>query len=175
MKKISKIIAALTVLTATFLMTGCGVKDLVKYDTWYKYNKAGGLDIPIGAAGTGDSETATGQLMENAELYVYYDKTDGLKLAIQSTKTQDIEIAGGLLSTSVDIVTGATKEYPTSEFGTGRWSALVLSGNFTECSAPKIVTHPEQCIDLSNSDAFTFQWKKVIKQILINKLIGDDI
>lgn len=173
MKKISKFIATLSILAAIFLMVGCGVKDLVKYDTWYKYNKEGGLDIPIGAYGTGDSETAAGQLMENAELYVYYNKTDGLKLAIQSTKTQNIEIAGGLLSTSVDIVTGATKDYPTSEFGTGRWSALVLSGNFTECSTPKIVAHPEQCIDLSNSDAFTFQWKKVLKQILINKLLGE--
>ena len=175
MKKICKLIATLSVLTAAFFMTGCGVKDLVKYDTWYKYNKEGGLNIPIGDAGTADSMEETGKLMENAELYVFYNKTDGLKLAIQSTKSQDIELAGGLLKTSVDVVTGARKEYPTTEFGTGRWSALILSGNFSECSAPKIVAHPEQCVDLTNSEDFTFQWKKVLKRILIKKLLGEDI
>ncbi len=175
MKKISKFIATLSILAAIFLMVGCGVKDLVKYDTWYKYNKEGGLDIPVGDAGTGDSETATGQLMQNAELYVFYNKTDGLKLAVQSTKSQNIELAGGLLQTSVDVVTGGTKEYPVSEFGTGKWSALILSGNFSESKAPKIVTDPDHCINLTNSEDFSFQWKKVLKRILINKLLGEDI
>ena len=175
MKKITKLIAVFSLVASVIMMCGCGIKDYAKYDTWYKYNKEGGLDIPVGAAGTADSLDATGQSMKNAELYVFYNQTDGLKLAVQSTKTQNIEIAGGLLQTSVDVVTGGTKEYPTSEFSSARWTALILSGNFTECSAPKIVTNPEQCINLTNNENFTFQWKKVLKRILINKLLGEDI
>ena len=175
MKKIGKLFAVLSIVASVMMMCGCGLKEFAKYNTWYKYKSEDGISIPIGATGTADSMDATEQLMENAELYVYYNKTNGLKLAVQSTKTQKIEIAGGLLETSVDVVTGGTKEYPTSEFSSAKWTALILSGNFTECAAPKIVTNPEQCIDITNSDKFTFQWKKVLKRILINKLLGEDI
>ena len=175
MKKISKILAVMTVVASVFMICGCGLKDAISrtYDTWYKYNKEGGLNIPVGDVGTGDSESAAGQMMENAELYVFFNPDDGLKIAIQSTKAQKIELAGGLLETSVDVVTGATKDYTNEQFGSGRWSGLMLSGNFTKTEAPKIVTDPDNCINLTNSDKFTFQWRKVLRNILINKLLGE--
>lgn len=174
MKKLMNVLLAVAVLAGAVMMSGCGLRDYAKYDTWYKYKSVDGISIPVGAAGTADSETAVGQMMENAELYVCYNETNGLKIAVQSTKEQKIEIAGGLLETSVDVVTGGTKEYTKEEFGPGKWTTLiVVTGKFEECNAPKIVTNPEQCINLTNNENFTFQWKKVLRNILINQLLGE--
>ena len=174
MKKIINVLLALAVFAGAFMLSGCGIREYAKYDTWYKYKSANGIDIPVGATGTENSETAVGQMMENAELYVCYNETNGLKIAVQSTKEQKIEIAGGLLETSVDVVTGGTKEYTKEEFGPGKWTTLiVVTGKFEESKAPKIVTNPEQCINITNNEKFTFQWKRVLREILINKLLGE--
>ena len=183
MKKITKLFIGLIILSSTLLLSGCMFDWTQTYDTWYKYNKVDGLDVPIVDAANAESEAdATGiasGVMSNAEFYVCFNPDKGLTIAIQSTKEQQIDIAGGLLTTSVDVVTGGTKTYAPAQFGKVKWVALYGTGLFVESSTPKVVSNPDQCIILASDEEgganqFNFQWKKVLKQILINKLLGED-
>ncbi len=180
MKKIMKVLLAAAVFAGTVMMTGCGLGERIKetYNTWYQYNKEGGLSIPVSDASDSDSlADSTGKMMENAEIYVYYDDDEGLTLAVQSTKAQDIELAGGLLSTTVDVVTGGTKQYTKAEFGAVKWTALMASGAFSESRTPKVVADPDHCVILTGEgeNKFSFQWKKVLKRIILQQLLGEDL
>ena len=178
MKKIKMIagvlVAAMALLAGILMLTGCGMLNTIKktYNKWYKYNKAEGIDVPLGLD-TSEDATSLGEL-KNAEFYVRYSENSGLTVAIQSTKKENVELYNGLVSTSVDIVIGATKQYNETEFGSGKWAALITLGDFSECSTPKIVSDPESCFIISDALNNGIQWKKVLKKILINKLLGDD-
>ena len=141
------------------------------------YSNEEGLSIPVSDLSDADSmDSSAGKLMENAQLYVYYDEDDGLTVAVQSTKAQKIQLAGGLLETSVDVVTGATKKYTTKEFGMVKWGLLVASGLFETTSTPEVVAHPDRCIILAGEGEgaeFSFQWKKLLKNILLEQLLGE--
>lgn len=181
MKKITKLIAALAVFASVLMLCGCAFDWTQTYDTWYKYKKAEGLNIPIVDAANAEAEAdATGiasGVMENAEFYVKFNPNKGLTVVVQSTKAQEISIGGGLLTTSVDVVTGGKKTYSKDQFGKVKWVALYGTGLFEESSEPKVSSHPEQCIILADDEGdannFNFQWKKVLKQILIQKLLGE--
>ena len=176
MKKILTVLIVAAVLAGSLVMTGCGLRDAVAstYNTWYKYNKEGGINVPLGTA---DEENAgEGAYLNNAEVYFYFNESKGLKVAVQSEKKEDIELYGGLVSTSTVIVTGGVKEYPMESFGKGRWAALVASGCITRDSEPKVSSDPEHCLMLTgDADKPTIQWKKFLKRYLINQLLGEDI
>ena len=183
MKKITKLFVGLVLFSSTLLLSGCMFDWTTTYDNWYKYKKAEGLDIPIVDVANAEAESdATGiasGTMKNAEMYVCFNPDKGLTIAIQSTKEQQIDIAGGLLTTSVDVVTGGTKTYPKESFGKAKWMALYGTGLFEESKTPKVISNPSECIILASDEngeanKFDFQWKKVLKQILINKLLGED-
>ena len=183
MKKITKLFVGLVLFSSTLLLSGCMFDWTTTYDNWYKYKKAEGLDIPIVDAANAEAEAdATGiasGTMKNAEMYVCFNPDKGLTIAIQSTKEQQIDIASGLLTTSVDVVTGGTKTYPKESFGKAKWMALYGTGLFEESKTPKVISNPSECIILASDEngeanKFDFQWKKVLKQILINKLLGED-
>ena len=184
MKKITKLFVGLILFSSTLLLSGCMFDWTATYDTWYKYKKAEGLDVPIVDVANSETEADTAGIasgtMKNAEMYVCFNPDKGLTVAIQSTKDQQIDIAGGLLTTSVEVVTGGSKTYTKEQFGKGKWMALYGTGLFEESKTPKVISNPEQCIILASDEEgganqFDFQWKKVLKQILINKLLGEDI
>lgn len=182
MKKITKLITGLMLLSGVFLLSGCMFDWTQTYDTWYKYNKVEGVSVPIVDAANAESDAdATGiasGVMENAEFYVCFNPDKGLTVAVQSTKAEEISIGGGLLTTSVDVVTGGSKTYTPEQFGKVKWVALYGTGLFEESSTPKVISNPDQCIILASDEEgganqFNFQWKKVLKQILINQLLGE--
>ena len=174
MKKIIKIFTAAAILLCGFALTGCGAKEIVtetikdSYKEWYKY-KGKDVPVPIGASDNATTDAETSRL-QNAELFVYFDPDVGLKVAVQSTSEEDVQLAHGLVSTSVELVTGGTQDYPVSQFGKGKWAALWASGKFKECDAPKVVTEPERCVIITgeNSNGFKIQWKKLLANYLIN-------
>ena len=182
MKKLTKIFAGLIILASAFMFSSCLFDWEETYETWYQYSGSG-LEIPVVAKADAESD-ATGissGMMEDAEFYVWFSPDEGLKVAIQSTSAQEISIGGGLLTTTTEVVTGGYKTYANkSEFGTLRWKALYGTGLFEESSTPEVIAHPEKCIILAgdkedgNANNFDFHWKKVLKQILINKLLGED-
>lgn len=170
MKKITKLIAGLVVLASVFMLSGCGLKNYAKYDTWYKYNKEGGLNIPLCTTDT-DGAATTGTL-SNAEFYLLYNKDNGLTIAIQTSKTENVSLYSGLVEYEQQITVGATKQYTKEEFGPVSWTALIPLGNFTECSAPKIITSPSECFIINNLTENNLKWKEVFANILINQLLG---
>ena len=181
MKRITRLFAVMAVIVSVFMMSGCAFDWSQTYNTWYKYNNAAGLSIPVVAKADSESDTtgiASG-MMENAEFYVYFDPDDGLTVAIQSTQAQQIAIGGGLLTTSVDVVTGGSKQYTKEQFGGVKWAALYTTGAFRESDTPKVISNPEQCIILAGNDEngganqFNFQWKKVLRSILLEQLLGE--
>ncbi len=176
MKKIINVLLALAVFAGSLIMTGCGLKDAIDqtHNKWYKYNKEGGLNIPLGA--TDDEDSADGSYLENAEFYVYFNSEKGLKTAVQSKKTEAIELYGGAVSTNVELVVGGTKEYTKEQFGAIKWTALISSGYFTLSEEPKVSSNPDQCVLLTGTDDKpVIQWKKVLKRYLINLLFGEDV
>ena len=170
MKKITKLIAGLTFLTSMLMLSGCGLKNYAKYDTWYKYNKEGGLDIPL--CQTDAENAATTGTLTNAEFYLLYNQENGLTIAIQSSKTENVQLYDGLISIDQKITVGATKQYTKEQFGPVSWTALIPLGNFTECGAPKIVTNPDECVVVNNLTDKNFQWRKIFANILIEQLLG---
>ena len=183
MKKNFKFLAGLIILASALMLCSCAFDWSQTYDTWYKYDNASGLNIPVvdkeNSEAEADAKGIASGMMKNAEFYVCFNPDDGLTIAIQSTKAEEISIAGGLLTTSVDVVTGASKQYTKEQFGKVRWAALYATGAFKESSEPKVISNPEQCIILAgnkadgNANQFDFQWKKVLRQILIEQLLGE--
>lgn len=183
MKKLTKLFVVAAVVLAGFMMSGCDLLGMLKdqvastYNTWYKYT--GTIpSIPVANAADADADVdkSTGAF-KDAEIYVYFDEDDGLTLAIQSTSEQNISLLGGLASTVTKVTTGGTKQYPISEFGKIKWAGLVSSGSFEESKKPAVATKPTPAgvILLTDPEAnvFNFQWKKVLKEILIEQLLGD--
>ena len=173
MKKISKLLAVMTVVASVFMICGCGLKDAIDatHNKWYKYNNESGVDIPLGSDTSEDAASALD--LKNAEFYVYFDDEDGLLVAVQSTKSENVELYKGLMSTTVDVTIGSTKQYTKEQFGTGRWATMIALGNFVKCDAPKIVTDPNGCFVITNALENGIQWKKVLRNILINRLLGE--
>lgn len=180
MKKITKILAAAAVLACGMMLTACGAAETIKeivdstHRTWYKYSGNTSVEVPLGDDDNAENSVEKNSL-KNAEIYVYYDH--GLTVAIQSINKTDVQICGGLINTTQDVVVGGTKTYTEAEFGTGKWTALLAAANFKKQSeAPKIVSDKEHCIIIGGDDApnYKIQWKKFLKQKLIDALIGDE-
>ena len=61
MKKITNLLAVMSILVATVFITGCGLKSAIDstHNTWYKYTKNGGsVNVDFGDD-TSDSATST--------------------------------------------------------------------------------------------------------------------
>ena len=178
MKKFTKILGAAALLLCGLMITGCGVADAIKeqlegtYDEWYKYNGNTTIDIPLGASDEAEDSAKTYDL-KSVEFYVYFNTTTGLKVAVQSTKEQNIELYNGLFSTSTELTMGGVQTYPIETFGVAKWTALIATGYFVQSSEPKISSNPEECIKLDDFDKCKIQWKKVLKQTLLNTLLGE--
>ncbi len=181
MKKIMKIMTAAALL-CTVLFASCAVAEAVKesvndsYKQWYKYkNGDKKIDIPVLDSTTADNDTTEESTtkLKNAELYFYFDPDVGLKVAIQSTTQQEVQLLKGLYTTTMDVVMGEVKDYPLSDFGKGKWAALWGSGKIEKASAPKVVTNPTECILLGAENKPKIQWKKVLANYLLNKLLED--
>ena len=172
MKKISKLFAVMTILASVLMMCGCGIKNAISqtYDTWYKYS-GGPVSVPRGSDTT-ENDTATSSL-DGAEIYVYFNESDGLTVAIQTVTTETVSLAGGLLESDVEIVTGGTKQYTKEQCGVAKWTTLIGFGSFEESKAPKIYTEPEKCVVITDALNNGIQWKKVLKKMLVNKLLGE--
>ena len=170
MKKFLTIMTAATVLLCSTVLTSCGAADLIAetYDTWYKYEKT--VTIPLGTDIDATSTESEAHSLKDAELYVYFDPDDGLTIAVQSTSSQDVEMLGGLITQTVDVVIGGTKQYDNTQFGKGKWAALWASGKFQKASEPKVSSEPEKCVILAGDDKrdFKIQWKKVLLNYLLN-------
>lgn len=182
MKKISKILAGMIIVASAFMFSSCLFDWEETYETWYQYSGSS-LDIPVVEKANSDSEASdiASGTMKDAEFYVWFSPDEGLKVAIQTTSEQKISIGGGLLTTTTDVVTGGYKTYANnSDFSSLKWKALYATGLFEEADTPEVVAHPEKCIILAgdsedgNANKFDFHWKKVLKQILINTLLGED-
>ena len=171
MKKITKLIAVFSLVAGVIMMCGCGLKSAIDatHNKWYKYNKEGGIDIPLGSDTSADAASALD--LKNAEFYVYFDDDKGLLVAVQSTKSENVELYKGLMSTTVDVTVGSTKQYTKDEFGTGKWTTMIALGNFTPCNAPKIVSNPNECFVITNALENGIQWKKVLATILLESLL----
>ena len=179
MKKLVKILSVAAVLLCGIMLTGCGAAETIKeyvdstHRTWYKYNGSTNLTIPLGNDDNSVDSDETGSLA-NAEIYVYYD--NGLTVAVQSTNEQEVQLYGGLISSNQEVTIGGTKTYSEQEFGTVKWTALLAAANFKQQSqAPKIYSNPEACVIIGGDNAknFKIQWKKFLKQKLIDTFLSE--
>ena len=179
MKKFTKILGAAALLLCGLMISGCGASDIIKeyldstHRTWYKYNGATNLTIPLGADDNAETST-TSKNLQNAEIYVYYDQ--GLTVAVQSVTQTDIDMLGGLVTSKQDVVVGGSKKYSEEDFGTGKWSLLLAAANFTpQSSAPKIVSDPNSCVIIGGDEApnYKIQWKKFLKEKIADLLLGE--
>ncbi len=192
MKKIFKTFVVASVLLTAFAFTGCGFllekekegnEDLTLKDylidqklkntenKWFKYD--GKVpDIPLGLTDNSENDAQTGKL-ENAELYLYYNRDDGLTVAIQAESEQVIELFGGAASTTMKLVTGNVNTY--ENFTVARWITLSELAAMSPCEAPEVVTEPDKCILIGGEESnnIKIQWKKVLANIIINKLLGE--
>ncbi len=175
MKKIFRTLVVASVLLGVFAFTGC--EFLMEHklqnteDRWFKYE--GELPaIPLGVSDNSKDDPDTGKL-ENAEMFMYYNRDAGLKVAIQAESTQVIELFGGAASTSVKLVTGNVNTY--EDFSTTRWITITEAVALTPCDAPMVVTEPDKCILIGGEESnnIKIQWKKVLANIIINKLLGE--
>ncbi len=186
MKKFLTMISAVAVLLSGILFTSCsngsdnsnanaiGLQTIITstYGKWYKYSGSKTIKIPLSDV---DDENTSSQKheLQNVEVYVFFKPDTGLKVAVQAEKSQNVEIFNGLLTQSVNVTMGGVKEYEPEKFGTMRWAALILAGKFTETTAPKIFTNPDECIKLDDFADYKIQWKKVLTNVLINYLLGE--
>ena len=172
MKKSNSLFAVLAIVCGMLMMSGCVFNDpfAETYDTWYKYNST--VDVPTGTDGSED-DSATGSL-KGAEVYIYFDGESKLIVAIQKETTSTVDVPGshGLLQTDVTLTTGGVKEY---QKGKTTWDTIYSFGSWTRVSQPpKIYSNPEDCVDFTDALSNGIQWKKVLRRLLINKLLGDE-
>lgn len=185
MKKTTKILSIALVLFAGLIISSCDlfnqIKDAVEdtYDTWYKYNGES-LNLPVTANANADADddNPTGsEFLKKAQIYVLFNETKGLTLAVQAQSSENVSLLGGSISTEVKVTTGSVKQYTLDEFDATKWSVLALSGNFEKCKIPEVAISPTPAgvILLNDPKAagFNLQWKKVLRDILIDKLLGD--
>ena len=177
MKKYFKLLTVTSVILFALTFVSCGLlnafKDSVEesYNQWYKYEK--NIKIPLGS--TDDENVAEDHALQDAELYLYFNTDSGLKVAIQSKSSQDVQMLSGLVTQTVDVVIGGTKQYDINKFGKVQWTALWSSGKFEKSEEPKISSNPEECVVLAGEDKgeFKIQWKKVLVNLLSDKLLED--
>ena len=178
MKKLTKLFACLVIFASSLLLTSCLFDWEETYNTWYRY-RGEDLEIPIVESANAESDAAdiASDTLEDAEFYVMFDPDEGLTVAIESTTEQTISVGNGLLTTTADVVTGGYKTYTGKAFGTLRWKTLYASGVIEESDTPEVIAHPDKCIILASDDGeaskLNFHWKKILAQILINKLLGE--
>ena len=190
MKKILRTLAVASVLLGVFAFTGCGFlleknedEDLTLKDyvinqklkktekIWFKY-KGEVPAIPIGAKTDVDENSETGKL-ENAEIFLYFDRDEGLKVAIQAETTQQVGLFGGAITTDMKLVTGSVHVY--EDFTTAKWITLTEFSALEEADEPKVSSNPDECLIIGGDEAnsITVQWKKVLANIIIEKLLGE--
>ena len=175
MKKIFRTLVAASVLLGLSTFTGCSFLMEHKLKNtegkWFKY-EGKVPDIPLGLTDDSENDAQTGKL-ENAELYLYYNRDDGLTVAIQAESEQVIELFGGAASTTMKLVTGNVNTY--ENFTVARWITLSELAAMSPCEAPEVVTEPDKCILIGGEESndIKIQWKKVLANIIINKLLGE--
>jgi hypothetical protein len=190
MKKIFRTLIAASVLICGFAFTSCGFllqkkegdEDLTLKDylinqklkntenKWFKYD--GEVpDIPLGLTDDSENDAQTGKL-ENAQLYLYYNRDKGLTVAIQAESEQVIELFGGAASTSMKLVTGNVNTY--ENFSVTRWITLSELAAMSPSDEPQVVSEPDKCILIGGDESndIKIQWKKVLANIIISKLLG---
>ena len=177
MKKFTKILTAAAVLLSTLLITGCGATETIKelidstHKKWYKYSGET-IEIPVG---TDDSETANSPgSLKNAEIYVYYDH--GLTVAVQSASKQEVELWNGLINKTEEVVIGGPKTYTEEEFNSVKWTGLLAAANFKQQdNPPKIYADKDNCVIIGGDAVpnYKIQWKKFLKEKLIDTLLGE--
>lgn len=183
MKKTTKILSIALVLFAGLIISSCDlfnqIKDAVEdtYDTWYKYNGEP-LNLPVTANANADDENPSGsELLKKAQIYVLFNETKGLTLAVQAQSSENVSLLGNWVSTEVKVTTGSVKQYTLEEFSAAKWSVLALSGKFEKCKIPEVAISPTPAgvILLNDPKAagFNLQWKKVLREYLINQLLGE--
>ena len=175
MKKITKLIAVLSLVAGVIMMSGCGLKEAIDatHNKWYKYNSAEGVNVDLGDD-TSES-SATVATLKGADFYLYFDDEKGLLVVVQKDKVETVDLAGGLLTTDITVTTGAQKQYTKQQFGSVQWGTLVASGKIIPSDTPKFISDHSHCIDVSEALGNGIQWKKVLRNILINQLLGEDI
>lgn len=173
MKKITKLIAVFSLVASVIMMCGCGLKSAIDatHNKWYKYVSAEGVSVPIGDDTSESSATAA--TLKGADFYLYFDDDKGLLVVVQKDSIQSVDIAGGLLIQDITVTTGAQKQYTKEQFGTAKWATLVASGKIAPSDTPKFISNHNSCIDVSEALGNGIQWKKVLRNILINQLLGE--
>ena len=171
MKKITKLVAVMAVLSSVLMMCGCGLKDAIDatHNKWYKYNNENGIDIPLGD----DSSTSSAQTqtLQGAELYLYFDDSEGLVAIVQKETEAEVTVLG--IPQTMTVITGAKKQYTKEQFGSVKWGTLVASGKISECNEPEMSANPDKCYDVSEIFTQGVQWKKVLANILIKQLLEE--
>ena len=172
MKTVKSIFAAALCFCALF-MTSCGSAGDVfegTYNQWYKYD--GSAKIPLGAIDD-ETEGSNTSVLKDVEVYCKFNPSSGLTVALQASKEKNIDVFNGLGTTSVNMIMGGKKEYSLEQFGKGKWIAVYSTVKLVKADAPKVVTNPDECITLDSFDNFKIQWKKVLANLLVNKLLGE--
>ncbi len=172
MKTLKLIFASALLLCAVF-MTSCGsAADVFEgtYNQWYKYD--GSARIPLGAIDD-ETEGSNTSMLKDVEVYCKFNPSAGLIVAIQASKEQNIEVFNGLGTTTAKVIMGGKKEYTLEQFGKAKWIGVYSTVKLAKASEPKIVSNPEECITLDSFSNFKIQWKKVLANLILNKLLGE--
>ena len=193
MKKIFKTLVVASVLLSGLVFTSCGYllekdkegnEDLTLKDyiinqklqktekIWFQY-QGDVPDIPIGATDNSKDDPSTGKL-ENAELYFYFDRNEGLKVAVQAETTQQVGLFGGAITTDMKLVTGSVHVY--EDFTVAKWITLTELSAMKESEEPKVSSNPDECLIIGGDEAnsITVQWKRVLAEIILSKLLKLD-
>ena len=166
MKKLLNILLVLIAFTGTIMLTGCQ-NDLDQilgptYDTWYKYTKTTNLAV----ANADESDSSKDGVLKNAQLYVRFNPDDGIEILVCTSQEQTISYLGGAYNVKADLVTGGSKKYSASEFGRGKWYALICLGSFVKEEPPTI------SVNLDNFLDGQFNLKRVLAEFLLNTLLN---
>lgn len=174
MKKIFRTLIAASVLICGMVFTGCDMFLNFKLKNtegkWFKY-EGEVQSIPLGD-NTAEEGDDTG-VLKDAELYFYFERDNGLTVAIQAESTQKIELFNGAASTELDLTTGRVNTY--ADFSTAKWISLTEIAPMTACEEPKVSADPEHCVLIGgeNANDIKIQWKKVLANIILKKLLGE--
>lgn len=172
MKKFFNLLIATSIFICGLFFTGCNKEAIINNtaNQWYSYPQT--VNIPLGL--TGDEESPVNTL-ENANIYFYFDEEDGLTVAIQAETEKSVAILGGLLNQSVEVTAGASYQFGIDKFGSTKWALLFSVSGFRQCDEPKVVSDPDNCIILGGENAKDTKvlWKKVLAEVILNKLLGE--
>lgn len=174
MKAIRFIFAAATLFCAAAIFSSCsgtGTEDVFSgtYNKWYKYTGSTSTIL----LGSSEDDSSASKTLKNVEMFCKFDPSSGLIVAVQAAKDQNVDIFGGLTEATVKVTAGGKKEYSLEQFGKGKWIAVMSTVPLTVSSAPKVITSPEECIMLDNLADFKIQWKKILANYLLTKLLGE--